>query len=270
MDATVVKMGPDAQQGATLLSQLFEAQPALIVEPTTLTAAVAHTILTGANGLFVSADTVFDIDMSDNADADNQAQSDAAASGSKTGADTSANAQPDAGEGKNQATVGGKIERLRWLGLLPGGYSHGSSRSSSPQSSAPSSPERGKAAQRPTGVNAPPVTPTNVSPNHAGTAKSPPPQQQQQIQHKGAPVETSKRMFLEGLLNRRLKVLLSDERVIFGRLLCTDHDCNLIMVRVYACATPALHYTRTPCIAHRTSLAACCCILRGALYRPKH
>ena len=34
---------------------------------------------------------------------------------------------------------------------------------------------------------------------------------------------------LTGYLNERLRVTISDGRVIDGRLICTDRDCNLVL-----------------------------------------
>ena len=36
-------------------------------------------------------------------------------------------------------------------------------------------------------------------------------------------------MFLDGVLNKRLRIELSDARIIVGRLLCTDRDLNLVL-----------------------------------------
>lgn len=35
---------------------------------------------------------------------------------------------------------------------------------------------------------------------------------------------------LSGYLNERLRVTISDGRVIDGRLICTDRDCNLVLI----------------------------------------
>lgn len=34
---------------------------------------------------------------------------------------------------------------------------------------------------------------------------------------------------LRGYLNRRLRILLSDGRVVDGNFLCTDRDCNIVI-----------------------------------------
>lgn len=42
-------------------------------------------------------------------------------------------------------------------------------------------------------------------------------------------LETKSRLFLDGILNKRIRVDLTDTRYIIGRLVCTDKDCNLVM-----------------------------------------
>ena len=37
------------------------------------------------------------------------------------------------------------------------------------------------------------------------------------------------KVLLNGYLNERLRVTISDGRVIDGRLICTDRDCNLVL-----------------------------------------
>lgn len=37
------------------------------------------------------------------------------------------------------------------------------------------------------------------------------------------------RALLTGYLNERMRVTISDGRVIDGRLICTDRDCNLVL-----------------------------------------
>jgi len=141
-------------------------------------------------------------------------------------------------------TAAFKIKQLEMLGLLGGDgrlESPTSSPTSSPGSSAPSSPEREKLPPLKAGGAADAETGTTDTAKDAGTdsdggandpgdiERSRTPDKADTAQSPAAAKETAKFMFLESLLNRRLKVTLSDERVIFGRLLCTDHDCNLIM-----------------------------------------
>ena len=44
-----------------------------------------------------------------------------------------------------------------------------------------------------------------------------------------APDEAAHHQLLRGYLNRRLRIVLSDGRVVDGNFLCTDRDCNIVI-----------------------------------------
>ena len=48
------------------------------------------------------------------------------------------------------------------------------------------------------------------------------------MEPKESEYEKAKKL-LTGYLNERLRVTISDGRVIDGRLICTDRDCNLVL-----------------------------------------
>lgn len=42
-------------------------------------------------------------------------------------------------------------------------------------------------------------------------------------------MEGAQQLSLRGFLNRRLRIVLSDGRVVDGNFLCTDRDCNIVI-----------------------------------------